>query len=420
MLARAVTCCLHGLDVARHRGLPGEFPTAGCTVPYVQVSDKGLEVLCEGITAHSLYAAGNPLGAIGAAFGELGRAMSKQQEAGGLKNLRSLSLSGCTEVTDHGISKLKHLASLTSLDILGCWMVTGHGIASLTSLHALESLSIEVKEGLDNACLGAIASLGSLKHLRMERCHLEVTDHGIEQLEQLHRIEQLELTYCTGLSDIFIATIGHLPQLLSLNLLKSQTVSQGGLAALNTLRKLQELDLTGCQDVNDIVFLCLKPLPLTSLSLAYCGTWTDEGLASLAAMSTLRHLDMGYTCTAVTDTSLGILSRGLTALSHLSLRGASQLSNAGVAHLAHNQKLERLDLEGCIGISDAAVASISQLPSLTSLNLQECHEIGAEGVACLTKLSGLRDLNLLDCPGSCAEVVESISKLPFLMNLAVG
>lgn len=108
------------------------------------MSDKGLEVLCEGITAHSLYAAGNPLGAIGAAFGELGRAMSKQQEAGGLKNLRSLSLSGCTEVTDHGISKLKHLASLTSLDILGCWMVTGHGIASLTSLHALESLSIEV------------------------------------------------------------------------------------------------------------------------------------------------------------------------------------------------------------------------------------------------------------------------------------
>jgi hypothetical protein len=109
-----------------------------------QVTDKGLEILCEGITAHSLYAAGDLGGAIGAAFGELGRAMAKQHEANGLQGLTSLSLSGCTEVTDAGISKLTNLRNLTSLDILGCWMVTGQGIAALSTLSSLESLSIEV------------------------------------------------------------------------------------------------------------------------------------------------------------------------------------------------------------------------------------------------------------------------------------
>lgn len=112
-----------------------------------QVTDKGIEILCDGVTAHSLYASGNPIGAIGAAFGELGRAMSKLHDTGRLVNLRSLSLSGCTEVTDHGISKLQSLTSLTHLDILGCWMVTGQGVAALASLSALESLSIEVVVG---------------------------------------------------------------------------------------------------------------------------------------------------------------------------------------------------------------------------------------------------------------------------------
>ena len=247
-----------------------------------------------------------------------------------------------------------------------------------------------------------------------------VRRQGIERLERLSVLQKLELVYCSGLSDVFVATIGHMSSLTTLNLLKSDGVTQAGLAALTTLSKLKHLDLTGCNDVSDIVFFCLARLTrLESLILANCGTWSEEGIVSLTSLENLRLLDLGYLNTPLTDESLTGLTTGLSGLTSLDLSGAGNVTDAGFGSLVNCQHLQRLELEGCTSFGAFGISALSKLPHLTSLNLQECQRVEADALEMLTSLYGLRELNLLDCPGSSSpEVVDKlVACLPFLSTL---
>lgn len=278
----------------------------------------------------------------------------------------------------------------------------------------------------------------------MERCKFEVTDEvrrsnplpaalrplkerrtsglqGIGRLEQLRSLQKIELAYCSGLTDVFVATICHISSIVTLNLLKSDLITQAGLAVITTLRMLRSLDLTACNDVSDIIFLCLCRLTrLEKLSLAYCSGWSEAGLESLAEIPSITDLDLAYSY-PLQNRSLVALTQGLTALTSLDISGGNLLTDEGFQSLGRSHNLKRLGLEGCTGLTGGGLYAVAGLPSLSYLNLQECQGLSPEELRLLTSLHGLRELHLLDCPGVTNELLDSLeAHLPFLSTLTAS
>lgn len=63
------------------------------------------------------------------------------------KNLQSLNLSGCTQITDKGLEHLKELTQLETLDLSHCQKFTYAGLKHLARLVDLKSLNIETPHG---------------------------------------------------------------------------------------------------------------------------------------------------------------------------------------------------------------------------------------------------------------------------------
>ena len=74
-------------------------------------------------------------------------------------------------------------------------------------------------------------------------------------------------------------------------------------------------------------------------------------------------------CKRVGDGGLAALAPRLQRLTALCLQGASEVSDAGVAHLAQLRGLEELELQFAWQFSDAGIAALAQLSALSRLDL---------------------------------------------------
>lgn len=102
---------------------------------------------------------------------------------------------------------------------------------------------------------------------------------------------------------------------------------------------------------------------LTHLVLAQCSGVTDDGVAALAPLTRLRHLDLSC-CDRVTG---GGFERFCTRtpLASLVLSNCTALDDDGLHALGRLTCLVRLDLSHCRGVSDAGIAGLHRLRLLT-------------------------------------------------------
>ncbi len=134
-----------------------------------------------------------------------------------------------------------------------------------------------------------------------------ITDEWLEQIGKLSRLEGLDLTLWSGLSDAKLARLERLARLKTLRL-DGYWVTDAGLAHLRGLTRLEELDLNGCR-VTDAGLRHLRGLTrLRTLNLDQTGV-TDAGLEHLRGLKELRTLNLN--CTDVTDEGAKKLQRAL-------------------------------------------------------------------------------------------------------------
>ena len=98
----------------------------------------------------------------------------------------------------------------------------------------------------------------------------------------------------------------------------------------------------------------------------------------------VRELDLRET--RVTDALLRDVATTFTGLTSLKLPGCSDITDAGLAHLAQLTGLTSLDLAWCEDITDAGLKHLAQLTGLTWLDLRGCERITDAGVAHLRDL----------------------------------
>lgn len=180
------------------------------------------------------------------------------------------------------------------------------------------------------------------------------------------------------------------------------------------LQRLRQLDLSSWQtphsnNITDVGLASIASLhQLQHLDLSRCSTITDVGLGSIAALHELHRLDLN-SCKKITDAGLSGIA-GLRQLLRLELRGCLQMTD--IASVASLQQLQHLDV-GWSGIGDAALASIAALQRLRYVDLSYS-TLTDVGLASVAALHQLQHLSLNYCVNITDVGIASITELQLL------
>jgi|GEM_PF-2276030 len=324
--------------------------------------------------------------------GKTGRKITLAQ----LKGLRELSLVGT--FTD---ASLAELAPLDQLEILQLYQAKPFAKLDLACLENKPRLRRLITGGIEPTDEGfaRIGKLPALEHLMTD--FTSATDAGMSQLAKLSNLKTLALSSSQEPSRVTpegMAAIGKLTQLVNLTI--SGKFSRGNATAeagvsdrivagwSPQLKQLKSLHLFNCR-LGDAGLGELRKLPaLMRLNLSGELEITDDGMAHLGTMTTLKHLSLANA--AITDEGLSRL-KGLTGLESLVFYNApqAQVSDSGLARLAGFSKLEKLV------ITNAKVQGRGLAPftTLTSLSLEN-NPVDDAGVEVLVRNKQLTDLNL--------------------------
>ena len=191
----------------------------------------------------------------------------------------------------------------------------------------------------------------------------------LADLEQFDALKELNLGYCSGVTDDSLRHLAGLSELESLDLTFCSEVGDAGLEHLNSLQALRRLNLSGTQ-VSDAGLVHLKGLnALEELDLSgnliQRGEVTGAGVEHLAGLTHLKRLSLYNT--SVNDEGLRPL-RELVDLESLNL-GDTWITSEGLAALQPLAKLKELHVGYCEGLNDAALEQIAALPQLEVLDL---------------------------------------------------
>jgi Leucine-rich repeat (LRR) protein len=282
-----------------------------------------------------------------------------------LENLKSLEvlIVSSNGITDAGLA---HVAQLSKLRKLSVWSknITEAGYRHLAGLSKLEELHAgEMGFTLGDVALNCIPSLVNLKELDIGGAGL--TDSGLAAIKNHSGLKQLHI-WADGakISPAGLRSLGLLPQLEHLTVVRCRAINGEGMAALQGMPALREL-VVFLRDLGD----SLKP----------------EATSFMQGSGNLRR----FRTDGIEDAALQHLG-GLSDLADLDLSD-SKVSDGGLEHIGKISNLKSLGLAHT-AVTDGGLVRISKLRNLESLNLADTH-IGDGGVA---HLRGLKMLKVLD------------------------
>lgn len=347
-----------------------------------------------------------------------------------LKDLRSLTISNCKNVTGRGLQKING----SELRALELWSLplAEDGLEALRSMKNLRYLDLYGCE-LDKVDATPLAELRQLQFLKLTRTN--ANDKTLSQLEKLTNLTGLLLYDCKDITDAGMAYLKDLENLEKLQLPTSygdKKITEAGVLNLAKMTAMRDLTVPSSAWTDKSLSAIKGMTQLRKLAVG--GEVTDEGLAVLANMSELTELKLSTA--KITDDGLAALGN-LTHLKSLELErtningsGLRHLENSqlaklkiwygkireGLSHLHHLEDLEAISLEN----SDAAFSDIEGLHSLRRLRLSRA-DLTDEGLKSICEnLKSLEQLELDECDKITGPGLKHIAGLPNLKELHVG
>lgn len=178
----------------------------------------------------------------------------------------------------------------------------------------------------------------SLRLLVLKNCKSWLCDTVlVDILKRNTRLHELDLTACSGVSNLALFTLAEFnPSLKVLKLRECRWVSSDAVTQVSLCcTSLEHVDLTGCWEVMDA---CVS-------SLASC----CNGLKTLLLND----------CYGVSDNCIRIIANYCPKLSHLGIRGCWRVSNSAVKMIGeYCPFLKNLEVKDCRDISEASLARL--------------------------------------------------------------
>ncbi|KAK4530467.1 hypothetical protein CCYA_CCYA04G1324 [Cyanidiococcus yangmingshanensis] len=293
-----------------------------------------------------------------------------------------------------------------------------------------------------------------MRSLSLKPCRAQVTDAWMPPIGTFVALEELDLSYCTRLSDQgirFLALRNGSAEdastvsagLKALSLRGCRQLTNAAVVNLGLFPQLERIDLSDCTGLGNAALQYLAerfPFQLKALSLARCERVGSSSIAALfgssesAGRTASRHALMGEKpamselpietstcrlefldvsgCPAVgeyafvgpgqqldTHGSLVTSDEASSALSVLRLRGCVRVNDTVCEHIGTmHPNLQELDLYGCSRVTDRGIMDLVKnlAHSLTALCLTET-QITDQGLVVLGQVRGLRRLHLTRC-----------------------
>ncbi len=231
------------------------------------------------------------------------------QEILKLRKIELLSLSG-TPVTDAGIASLCDLGELESLD-LSRLEITGKGFERFFQLRKLTRLNLSATKVTDSG-VGHLSEVRSLRFLDIRKT--EVTATGVASLAPLHELERLDFLSSTlpSFAEAVQSVVKNWPRLETLEITGPEVQAEQ-IESLTDLHKLKSLSLPAVNLGPGAAEVIGKILDLETLLLPN-GNFSDAEVDGLLRLRNLSRLDLSGT--AITDEGLAKI-KGLKSLREL-------------------------------------------------------------------------------------------------------
>ena len=299
-----------------------------------------------------------------------------------LTSLRTLNLNGSRNwgrnktLTDAGLKHLESLIELEFLGLFGHYQLTAKGynplFEKLTKLKTLEMGFNWPLKGTEIKLPDTLSSLDLMESFQL-------TDAGVLNLRETHRLKKLNLFYCLELTDKSLTRLRDMPQLRWLNLGCIAALTDEGLQNLVGTPKLNYLNLSDNDRFTDHGLENLSHLKaLRELHLWSLPKLQGEGLVILKAMPELRTLNLAD-CDNLSDMALRHAGH-CPSIRELYLDHCTKLTDEGIAHLKNLADLRELTLSGCLGLTDASLRTLAQFQSLEYLVVENCPGLTREGL----------------------------------------
>ncbi|KAI3466357.1 hypothetical protein Pfo_023020 [Paulownia fortunei] len=300
--------------------------------------------------------------------------------------------------------KLPHDLTNNGLQFLGSSQYLTH----LSIVRSRLNYPVSFKRINDLGVLLLAESCGGLESVRLGGFS-KVTDAGFSSLlHSCYNLKKLEIRNAPLLSDLaFHDIIGVVSPLVELKLLSCNLITSEAVAELASSSALEVLDTYSCRSI------------------------ANPCLDYISCLSTLTSLNLGGA--DITDSGLGVLSKGDLPITNLCLRGCTRVTDRGIIWLLNGgvrikKTLSSLDIGHMPGISDRAIhAIISSADAITELCMRFCFHVTDASFKTLAsgRYGGsnlLQKLDICHCVRFSAGLIELLERPLFrgLRWLGVG
>lgn len=296
-----------------------------------------------------------------------------------IKNLRDISvisITGCPQLTDLGITQIAKFAESLKILHLSKLLITGKSL-----------------ETLKKKAFG-------LKSFKLSYCP-KVEPELVERfVPELPLLAEIDFSGCGQLNDASVIALAKgSPHLRTVILKGCVRITDRTLELLASgCPEIRTLDLQGVFNVDDDSMKILggAVFQLRNLSLLDCPNLSEEEfLIFMREQKEIRELSVSST--SLSDNSLRCLIEENKRLYKICLDDCNSFSESSlISFVEHFSGLEAVGLTHCPNLTDRVLSSLKKLP-LQHLFLVDCPHITDAGLQALMDLP-LRNLCLLNCP----------------------
>ena len=293
-------------------------------------------------------------------------------------------------------------------------------IDSLARVTTLEDLVLDESNVTDDD-LAALVTLADLRRLSL--VHTAITDKGLSHLSGLPRLKTLVLDSSYRVTDDGLVAVGEIDSLEDVSLLDTPVTLPPLVALSGRHTTLQinsshgvlgnrKLALSGTEISDEGLLRLHNAVELEGIELP--SRITDRGLRHLHGLSKLKYLV--FAGTRITDRGFGDLIDRSPPLTELDISGCGSLTDTGMALVARLPHLTHLQADN----TDAGpklLAAAAQLDKLELLSLNECHGVNNNAFRLLLDGSPRNHLKFLRLSGT---LVTEASLQSLLQNQFPG
>jgi Leucine-rich repeat (LRR) protein len=308
-------------------------------------------------------------------------------------------------MTHNEFAQLRSVVSMLALSlcfgVLGC--AAGRPVSSDGGVEDTDALMPTEIDGIQ--AYADRLPLADATKLRLHGSALLSPD-ACTTLSHMHKLRDVGMTH-VHITAPLLTSLKGLPHLTVVRI-HSQQIDEGALAVLREFDSLKELDLSG-SNIDDASVQYLPDVDTLNLRET---NLTDAGLRHLAGAKRLRELNL-MCCGPITGTGLAVLKN--CPIEVLYLLGTS--ADVGVENLAELRRLR--ELRGPLPATETALAALSKLGELRVLELDADTTIGSSGLTPLMKLTKLRELRIFKL-GNADERIAVLSEMKSLRMLSLA